>query len=293
MFGRQRWVVQDAESGAEGGNGGGGGEAATPAPADASAPASAPAAATPATAAQAPASVLAKANEDEAAKYHHTPEKYRVFGEDGAFDLAATLEKTAKAHADLETRMGKAGGTVPNAPGDYALNLPDTLADTFDQEDPGLREFLTEAHKAGFTQKQIDVAMAAFGNTVTKVIGGERELQAEECTARLSEEWADPAERGQHMRAAYRALKAFTGERFADFERDYGNDPGVIWLMAQVGAQMNEDTMPGNAGASVGSRSMADVVKDLGSADAGVRAKAEAEYKKITEAMAAKADMPI
>lgn len=295
MF-NKHWILQDSEQGGEGGGSGGG--SGDPAPAD-SAPAAEGAPSNPSpdttvpgtapaepTAPIKPASALARANEDTSAKFFHSPEKHRVLKEDGSLDVEATLANTAKAYGSLEKQLGASKGAPPNAPGDYKIEAPEALKDVFQPEDAGFQTFLTEAHKAGMSQHQVDTVMKAYFDWVPKIVSGAVELSVEECNTALAERWPDPAEARRNYVNADRALKAFAGEGYGELEAEFGNNPKFIALMAEIGKQLREDRPPGGAAPGGSGRSQLDIVKDLSSPDAAVREKAQLEMQKFSEGRA-------
>lgn len=299
-FQRFKWVLRDGEVGGEGGGGSGGG---APAPAPTAAPvragespgetpggtpAPAPVATEPTPApAPTPSSVLSKQLADDLAQFHGTPEKLRVMGEDGQFDVQASLAKTAEAYNALSTRLGFNHEPPPTAPGDYKIEAPDDFKESFDTEDPGFAEFVTEAHKAGFNQAQMDVAMRAYFAHADKLAAGLIEVDQEACTAALQEVWPSADERAQNYKAADRALKAFAGERAGILDAKFGNDPDGIWLLAQIGKGLAEDSSPSDTLPSSGgmaSKSAAELVTDMASKDPAVRDAAAQENLRRAQA---------
>ena len=242
-----RWLVQDA---ADGGSGGGGAPAAAPVAAPApnalQSQGEAPVAA--GTAAK-PASALQAATTPPEEKFFGLPEKLRVMKADGSLDLEASAKRSAESYAQLERQMGAAGGPPPQSPGDYKIAAPEHLKDLFQPEDQGFREFLTEAHKMGMSQKQLDAAMAHYFKSAEKLVAGAAQLSTDECMAELGKVWTDPQESASNFQAAARAFRAFGGERAAAIMDRYGNDPDAIWLMAQVGKSLREDPAPAAPGA--------------------------------------------
>lgn len=289
----------EAAGGEAGGSGGGG------SPADAGAGGSSPPAAAPAPAPQpsgqggpannpapAPAAdlpnALKGATVDEAAKFHFAPEKFRVMGEDGSLDLEQTLAKVSQSYGDLERARGAAQGSAPPAPGDYKINAPETMAGMFEPEHEGFRGFVEAAHKAGFSQHQMDVAMGAFFENAQRMARGVAELDAAECNAKLAEVWANPGEREANMQAAVRAMNTFGGERAQNLMAAFGNNPDAIWLLAQVGKGLREDSPVSGASApNASQRTPAQMLTDMKSTDPTVRQKAEKEFAAWTEAQAA------
>lgn len=132
----------------------------------------------------------------------------------------------------------------PKSAEDYKVNVPEALAEKVNAEelakDPMVSQFLKDAHAAGFTQKQVDMAIGAFLERAPGLAQGMAQLSTEECTATLREDWKTDQEYQTNIKAAYRAADAF-GDVNKILER-YGNDPDVIKLLAKVGKELNEDT---------------------------------------------------
>lgn len=166
-----------------------------------------------------------------------------MFGADGNLDLDATLRKNADAYVALEKRLGSSDVPPPSA-GEYKITAPEALKDAFQPEDSGFKEFLTKAHAAGMTQKQMDATMEAFFSVAPKLVMGARQLDADGCVAALQKVWDTPEGLTTGFRAADRALAAFGGERADALRTKYGNDPDILWFAAQIGAQLAEDRAP-------------------------------------------------
>jgi hypothetical protein len=225
-------------------------EAPAPAPA---APASAPA--VPAAPAAAPASVLATGATPSATPPQAQapgpndwiPEKHRVSKADGTFDLEASARKVAEAHGHLEKRMGS--GDAPPATADaYKINVPESLAEKIKADDLSKNEdfkaFLSKLHAAGASQKVADAAVSELLERGMKMRETAPVIAAAEAEASLrqAEGWKTDAEYSKRIGAAFQAGKAYGGPDFDGILKDYGNDPRVIRLLANVGAEMAEDT---------------------------------------------------
>jgi hypothetical protein len=187
--------------------------------------------------------------------------------DDGSLDLEASARKNAEAYTGLEKRLGS-GGAPPASPGEYQIAAPEALKDAFQPEDPGFKKFLTAAHGVAMTQKQIDVTMGAFFEWAPKLIGAQQELDAEACVTQLQEVWTDPAALKQNFVGADRALKAYAGERYEKLALKFGNDPDAVWLLANIGKELKEDTTVDAQGAA-----SADDIKALEASDAYLNAK--------------------
>jgi len=170
------------------------------------------------------------------------PEKYQVKKEDGSIDVEASSLKLAEAYGHLEKRMGS-GDVPPKTPEEYVVTVPDALKDTWKPaEDPLLQGFLKDAHAAGFTQKQIDLALGKYMEVAPGLVNGSKELSAEDCTATLKTEWKTDEQYKDGVGKAYRAAVGYGGADAEGIIKDHGNDPRIIRLLAKVGAEMGEDT---------------------------------------------------
>jgi hypothetical protein len=173
------------------------------------------------------------------------PEKYQVKKEDGTVDVEASSLKLAEAYGHLEKRMGS-GDVPPKTPEEYQVTVPDALKDTWKpDEDPLLKEFLKDAHAAGYTQKQVDLALGKYMDLAPKLVAGSQTLSAEECVTTLKTEWKTDAEYKAGVKQAYTAAVAYFGKDADAMITEYGNDPRFIRGMAKLGGEMGEDTPPG------------------------------------------------
>jgi len=272
-----RYVFMDAASGGEGGAAGGGGGAAGGAAAGSdqggaagpagSAPGAAAAAAASAGTAAAGGSAAAGAAGaagaeggtalQAGAQTVSIPEKYQVKKEDGSLDIEASSLKLAEAYGHLEKRLGT-GDAPPKSAEEYEIKVPDALKDVWKPaEDPLLTEFLKDAHAAGFTQKQIDLAMSRYLELAPKLVAGSSQLSADDCVAQLKTEWKTDDDYKAGVGKAYQAAVAYFGQDADAMIKEYGNDPRLIRGLARIGAEMGEDKTPNSGGGSVSGDSIA------------------------------------
>ncbi|MCC7462920.1 MAG: hypothetical protein IT480_10730 [Gammaproteobacteria bacterium] len=207
------------------------------------------------------------------------PTKHRVMAADGSLDVEASARKNAEAYGALEKRLGSSDVPPPSA-GEYVISAPEALKDQFQPEDPGFKEFLTAAHVTGMTQKQMDAAMGAFFNWAPKLIGASQEIDHDGCVAKLKEVWLDAAANQAGWKNAMRALSAYGGERAQALAGQYGNNPDIVWLLAQVGNEMREDTSPQSSG------QVSDDIQALMSSEAYHNPK-HADHKRVSEKVSA------
>lgn len=184
------------------------------------------------------------------------PEKYQVKKEDGSLDIEASSLKLAEAYGNLEKRIGT-GDLPPKSPEEYQIAVPDALKDKWNpKEDPLLGEFLKNAHAAGFTQKQIDLAMAQYMDIAPKLVDGSRQLSAEDCTADLRQEWKSDEQYKAGVESAYKAAVAYFGKDAEAMIAEYGNDPRLIRGLSRIGAELKEDSSINPGGSLPGGQSI-------------------------------------
>lgn len=153
----------------------------------------------------------------------------------------------------------------PKTVEEYKVNVPEAMAEKIKAEDlakdPMLQAFMKDAHAAGLTQKQLDMAVGAFLERAPQLAGGFKQLSTEEATATLRETWKTDQEFKTNVQAAYRA-----GSAFGDIDKlmgKYGNDPDFIQFAANVGKELSEDT-----GAPAGARVTVEDVEALARSEA-------------------------
>jgi len=186
-------------------------------------------------------SVLAGAA-GESAQAPQVQEKYLVKKEDGSVDWEASALKQAEGYNQLAKRMGS-GDAPPKSADEYVVNVPDELKDALGdlKEDPLMQEFLKDAHAAGMSQKQVDVAIGKYLAAIPQLAGGVQQLNAEDCTAALKETWKTDAEYTAGVQSAFKAAQGFFGNDAEYIINTYGNDPKLIQGLAKIGAEMGED----------------------------------------------------
>lgn len=181
------------------------------------------------------------------------PDKYQVKKDDGTIDLEASSLKLAEAYGHLEKRLGS-GDVPPKTVEDYAINVPDAVKDVFDAKDPMLGAFLKDAHAAGFTQKQVDLAIAKYTELAPALLAGNAAVAQEECVAALRAEWKTDEQYKAEVGNAYKAAVGYFGSDADYIIKTHGNDPILIKGLAKIGAEMSEDrsATPVNGGMASG-----------------------------------------
>lgn len=176
------------------------------------------------------------------------PEKYRTNKEDGSLDLEASSRKVAEAYKHLETRMGS-GDAPPKSSDEYA---PKIEAEGFNWDefkaDEGTQSFLKGAHAKGMTNAQVEFAINEYLKVAPGLVEGGVQLNQQDCTAALKGVWADDQSFQAGTRASYRAAEAFASPEgqpgnFQSLMAKYGNDPDFIAFTANIGRELQEDTL--------------------------------------------------
>lgn len=219
------------------------------------------------------------------------PEKYQVKKEDGSVDIEASSLKLAEAYGHLEKRMGS-GDVPPKTPEEYEVTIPDAYKDVVDPKtDPLLSAFLKDAHAAGFTQKQVDLAMGKYFEIAPALLEGDKANSEEACIAELKTEWKTDEQFKAEVGKAYKAAVAYGDKDAEVIMQKYGNDPAVIRLLARVGNELGEDTSlnPGGTlqgGQTVEQLMMSEAYSNPKHAD---HAKVSAQVKAYHDKLAAQA----
>lgn len=176
-----------------------------------------------------------------ATEKHFIPEKYHVKTAEGAIDLEASSRKLGEAYGHLSARMGT-GDVRPKTVDEYTIAVPDSLKGKWEpKQDPAMNEFLKEAHAAGYTQKQIDLAMNRYMEIAPQLVEGGRKLSAEDCVTALRSEWKTDEQYKAEVGKAHKAAMAYGGEDAQGLIADYGNDPRVIRMLNRIGGEIRED----------------------------------------------------
>lgn len=193
------------------------------------------------------------------------PEKYRVVGEDGVFDLAASAEKIEAARASLESKLGNAAALPPATPEEYKIEAPkgEDGKPLLDEEglklftsDPLFQNFQKEAHAKGITNEQLQFVVDRYLNVAPQLIATDKQITKDEASRELSVLWKDEQTFNTNLKGAMRAVTGFgaeaadvPGSRTRLMEK-FGNDPDFLAFAASVAGEMKEDAHPNQAAMS-------------------------------------------
>ncbi|WP_110995391.1 hypothetical protein [Pseudomonas sichuanensis] len=177
------------------------------------------------------------------------PEKYRTNKEDGSLDLEASSRKVAEAYKHLETRMGS-GDAPPKSADEYAVKLEGVEGFNWDEfkADESSQAFLKGAHAKGMTNAQVEYVLGEYMKVAPGLVEGGVQLNQQDCTAALKGVWTDDQAMQAGVRSSYRAAEAFASPEgqpgnFQALMAKYGNDPDFIAFTANIGKELQEDTL--------------------------------------------------
>lgn len=154
--------------------------------------------------------------------------------------------KWGEGHKALEQRLGTGDAPPATAEG-YKVNVPTALAEKINAEELAKTEdfkgFLSKLHAAGASQKVVDTAVAELLERGVKLQTTLPVLAQADCEADLRkvDGWKSDTEFSAKVQRAFQAGKAFAGEEFDGILKDYGNDPRIVRMLANVGAELQED----------------------------------------------------
>jgi len=174
------------------------------------------------------------------------PEKFKVTAEDGSVDYKATVAKMNESYSYLEKKVGT-GEVAPKSVDEYKLEREDFDFEEF-KADESNKEFLTEAHKHGITNKQLDFLLSEYDKRAVDLVSNSSQIDTDTTVQTLQSDWGDKYE--ANIFNAVKAARAcgITDEQIND--PLIGNNVAFIKMAAYFGSQMTEDK-PVNNGTPV------------------------------------------
>ncbi|MGO3920838.1 hypothetical protein [Acinetobacter venetianus] len=165
------------------------------------------------------------------------PEKFKVTAEDGSVDYKATVAKMNESYSYLEKKVGT-GEVAPKSVDEYKLEREDFDFEEF-KADESNKEFLTEAHKHGITNKQLDFLLAEYDKRAVDLVSNSSQIDTDTTVQTLQSEWGQDYEK--NIFNAVKAARAcgITDEQIND--PMIGNNVAFIKMAAYFGSQMTED----------------------------------------------------
>lgn len=165
------------------------------------------------------------------------PEKFKVTAEDGSVDYKATVAKMNESYSYLEKKVGT-GEVAPKSVDEYKLEREDFDFEEF-KADESNKEFLTEAHKHGITNKQLDFLISEYDKRAVNLVSNSSQIDTDSTVQTLQSDWGDKYE--ANIFNAVKAARAcgITDEQIND--PLIGNNVAFIKMAAYFGSQMTED----------------------------------------------------
>ena len=165
------------------------------------------------------------------------PEKFKVTAEDGSVDYKATVAKMNESYSYLEKKVGT-GEVAPKSVDEYKLEREDFDFEEF-KADESNKEFLTEAHKHGITNKQLDFLLSEYDKRAVDLVSNSSQIDTDTTVQTLQSDWGDKYE--ANIFNAVKAARAcgITDEQIND--PLIGNNVAFIKMASYFGSQMTED----------------------------------------------------
>ena len=165
------------------------------------------------------------------------PEKFKVTAEDGSVDYKATVAKMNESYSYLEKKVGT-GEVAPKSVDEYKLEREDFDFEEF-KADESNKEFLSEAHKHGITNKQLDFLISEYDKRAVNLVSNSSQIDTDTTVQTLQSDWGDKYEAN-----IFNAVKAARACGITDEQINnplIGNNVAFIKMAAYFGSQMTED----------------------------------------------------
>ena len=120
------------------------------------------------------------------------PDKFKVTAEDGSVDYKATVAKMNESYSYLEKKVGT-GEVAPKSVDEYKLEREDFDFEEF-KADESNKEFLTEAHKHGITNKQLDFLLSEYDKRAVNLVSNSSQIDTDTTVQTLQSDWGDKYE---------------------------------------------------------------------------------------------------
>ena len=165
------------------------------------------------------------------------PDKFKVTAEDGSVDYKATVAKMNESYSYLEKKVGT-GEVAPKSVDEYKLEREDFDFEEF-KADESNKEFLTEAHKHGITNKQLDFLLSEYDKRAVNLVSNSSQIDTDTTVQTLQSDWGDKYEAN-----IFNAVKAARACGITDEQINnplIGNNVAFIKMASYFGSQMTED----------------------------------------------------
>ena len=165
------------------------------------------------------------------------PDKFKVTAEDGSVDYKATVAKMNESYSYLEKKVGT-GEVAPKSVDEYKIEREDFDFEEF-KADESNKEFLSEAHKHGITNKQLDFLLSEYDKRAVDLVSNSSQIDTDTTVQTLQSDWGDKYEAN-----IFNAVKAARACGITDEQINnplIGNNVAFIKMAAYFGSQMTED----------------------------------------------------
>ena len=165
------------------------------------------------------------------------PDKFKVTAEDGSVDYKATVAKMNDSYTYLEKKVGT-GEVAPKSVDEYKIEREDFDFEEF-KADESNKEFLSEAHKHGITNKQLDFLLSEYDKRAVDLVSNSSQIDTDTTVQTLQSDWGDKYEAN-----IFNAVKAARACGITDEQINnplIGNNVAFIKMAAYFGSQMTED----------------------------------------------------
>lgn len=171
------------------------------------------------------------------------PEAFRVMNGD-QIDYHATAGKLAEAY-----NARAAYGEVPANDAEYnPVDVGPGAKWEEVKELDAVKTFTAEARKLGMTHEQYAYALKTVAAAEMDGRNYALNQNKAESEKALREAWAEASTYDRNIKAAGAAVRAFIpANEQAAFTNRYGNDAGIIQLLAKIGSEISEDSPLGMA----------------------------------------------
>ena len=166
------------------------------------------------------------------------PDKFKVTAEDGSVDYKATVAKMNESYSYLEKKVGT-GEVAPKSVDEYKIEREDFSFDDF-KADESNKAFLTEAHKHGITNKQLDFLLSEYDKRAADLVSTSSQIDTDTTVQTLQSEWGND----KYEANIFNAVKAARACGITDEQINnplIGNNVAFIKMAAYFGSQMTED----------------------------------------------------
>lgn len=174
------------------------------------------------------------------------PDKFKVVSENGSVDYKATVAKMNESYSYLEKKVGT-GEVAPKSVDEYKIEREGFSFEDF-KADESNQQFLSEAHKHGITNKQLDFLLSEYDKRAVDLVSNNSQFDTDTTIQSLQSEWGSNYE--SNIFSAIRAAKSagLTEEQINN--PSIGNNVDVIKVLSYFGSQIAEDK-PINNGTAV------------------------------------------